>query len=253
MHKKELIIKAAHAGGKVLLKYFGTDLKVKTKSILADLQTDADVGSEKAILKILEKEFPKHNIWGEESGLQDKKSKYTFVIDPLDGSLNYIYNIPYFSVAIALLKDKEPILSVIYDPVLGRTYYAEKNKGAFLNNKKIRVNKESNIKNTSVVYIARYINSKQYYLNLLEKLHNYEVKRVLVNWSVALDFCLFSMGKIEAIIHNGSEPYDYAAGKLLAQEAGALITNFKGDKKFKEEEFLVTNGTKIHKQLLKII
>lgn len=253
MHKKDKIIKSAKEGGKILLKYFGKDLKIENKSTLADMQTKADVESEKAILEILEKEFPDYNIWGEESGLNDKKSEYTFVVDPLDGSYNFINNIPYFSVAVALMKNKEIIFSVIYDPILKRTYWAKKGQGSFLNNKKIKVNKESNIENSSVAYITRYINSKKYYMNLLGELHNYEVRRIFVNWSVALDFCLFSMGKIEAIIHNGSELYDYAAGKLLAQEAGALITNFKGDKEFKEEEFLATNGTKIHKQLLKIV
>ena len=255
MSDKEKVIKSAKAGGKILQKYFGKNLKTERKSTNADLRTKADIESEKAILKILEKEFPEYNIWGEETGYQDKKSEFTFAVDPLDGSLNYITGIPYFSVSIALLKKKELVFSVIYDPITKRTYYAEKEKGAFLNSKKIKVNKESSIKNCSVAYVTRYVNSKSYYLRLMKKLHNYDVKRILEDWSVALDFCLLASGKIEAVIHNGSEFYDFAAGKLIAEEAGALVTDFKGSKilKAKDEIFLATNGTKIHKQLLKVV
>lgn len=253
MKNQSLIIKAAKAGGRVLLKYFGQNLKVKTKSTPADLQTSADLASEKAILEILKKEFPKFNIWSEEAGFIDKKSEYSFVVDPLDGTLNFIYGIPYFSVAIALMKKKETLFSVIYDPVLKKTYWAEKGSGAYLNDKKIKVNQEQNIKKATIAYIAPYKNSKSYYLKLLKNLYSYDVKRILTNWSVALDFCLFASGKIEAIIHVGSELYDYVAGKLITEEAGAKITDFGGNDKFEGDKFLVSNGTKIHKKLLKVV
>jgi len=115
MKNQSSIIKATQAGGKVLIQYFSQNLKIKRKSTPADLQTNADLASEKAILEVLKKEFPKYNIWSEEVGLIDKKSEYSFVIDPLDGTLNFIYGISYFSVAIALMKEKETLFSVIYD------------------------------------------------------------------------------------------------------------------------------------------
>jgi myo-inositol-1(or 4)-monophosphatase len=253
MKKQFSIIKAAKAGGKVLIQHFNQNLEIRAKSTLADLQTNADLASEKVILEILKKEFPKYNIWSEEAGLIDKKSEYSFVIDPLDGTLNFIYGIPYFSVAIALMKKKETLFSIIYDPVFKKTYWAEKGKGAYLNDKKIKVNQETNIKKCSIVYITGYKNSKNYFPKLVKKLDNYKVKRILTNWSVALDFCLFASGKIEAIIHVNSELYDHIAGKLIAEEAGALITDFKGKKEFEGRKFLVSNGTKIHEQILKIV
>ncbi len=251
--KQDKIIKSAKMGGKILSKYFGKNLKTEQKSTKADLRTMADIESEKAILKILKKEFPKYNIWSEECDYIDKNSDYTFVIDPLDGSLNFIYGIPYFSVSIALLYQKVPVFAVIHDPILKRTYWAEKSKGAYFNNKKIKVNKESDIEKCSVVYITGYKNTRKYYQKLVVNLDKYKVKRILTNWSVALDFSLFAAGKIEAIVHNGSEFYDRVAGRLIAEEAGALITDFEGNKKFKGDRFLVSNGTKIHKRLLKIV
>lgn len=253
MSKKENIIKSAKAGGKILLKYFGENLKTEQKSTKSDLRTIADTESEKEILKILKKEFPKNNIWSEECDYIDNKSEFTFVIDPLDGSMNFITGIPYFSISIALLKDNVPILAIVYDPITDNVYSAEKDRGAYLNNKKINVNKESDIEKCSVAYITGYRSPRNYFLKLTEKLDQYKVKRVLAMWSVALDFCIFSQGKIEAIVHNGSELYDRMAGKLIAEEAGALITDFKGNRKFKDDKFLVTNGTGIHKELLKIV
>ena len=253
MNNKEKIIKSAKAGGKILQKYFGKNLKTKQKSTKSDLRTIADTEAEKEILKVLEKEFSKYNIWSEETDYIDKKSEYTFIIDPLDGSMNFITGIPYFSVSIALMKNDEPILAVVYNPTTNDLYYAEKGKGAFLNNKKISVNKESDIEKCSVVYITGYKHPRSYFPELVSKLDKLKIKRVLVNWSVALDFCLFSQGKIEAIVHNGSELYDRVAGVLIAHEAGALVTNYYGSEKFKGDRFLVTNGTRIHKKLLKIV
>jgi myo-inositol-1(or 4)-monophosphatase len=253
MNNKEEIIKSAKAGGKILSKYFGKNLKTEQKSTKADLRTIADIESEKAILKILKKEFPEHNIWSEECDYIDNKSEYTFVIDPLDGSMNFITGIPYYSISIALLKNDEPILAVVYDPTTNNVYYAEKDKGAYLNNRKIKVNNESDIEKCSVVYITGYKHPRSYYPKLVKRLDKYKIKRVLVMWSVALDFCLFSQGKIEAIVHNGSELYDRVAGRLIAEEAGALVTDFKGNKEFRSDKFLVSNGTGIHKKLLKIV
>lgn len=254
MYKKEKIIQSAKEGGKVLQKYFGKNLKTERKSTKADLRTIADTESEKAILKILKKEFSNYNIWSEETEYINKKSDYTFVIDPLDGSMNYITSIPYYSVSIALMKDSEPILAVIYNPTTNDLYYAEKNKGAYLNNKKIKVNRESDIEKCSIVYITGYRGPRKYYSKLVSRLDKLKIKRVLVNWSVALDFCLFSQGKIEAIVHNSSEPYyDRLAGFLIVEEAGALISDFKGNKNFDSDKFLVTNGTKIHNKLLKAV
>jgi myo-inositol-1(or 4)-monophosphatase len=249
------IIRIAEAGGQVLKKYFGQSLKWVEKSTVADFSTKADLESEAVILRILSKEFPDYNIYSEEKGMIEKNSEYTFIVDPLDGSNNFILGIPDFSISIALLKNDEIISAIIHNPTLSRTYYTEKGKGAFLSNKRLRVNKNADIKRATIVYTSNYVYSRDYSSRLVKNLNKKRVKRTLTNWSPALDFCLLASGKIEAIINNGNDVYDFVAGKLIAREAGALITDFKGKKELNDKNkiFLASNGTKIHQQLLKIL
>src|SRR3989338_1377041 len=140
MHAKDQkeIIRAAKAGGEVVRKYFGTVLTIVEKSKASDVRTEADVESEAAIISILKKAFPAYNIFSEECGLIDKKSEYTFYIDPLDGTNNFVLGIPNFSVLIALAHGREAIFGLVYLPMLDVFYHAEKGKGAFLGSKSIK-------------------------------------------------------------------------------------------------------------------
>ena len=251
----ESIIQAATSGGEVIKKYFGKALDIEEKSMAADFRTRADTESEKAILHILRKKFPEFNILSEESGFIDNKSEYTFIIDPLDGSNNFVLGIPDFSVSVGLIQGKKAILGVIHIPLLNHTYYAQEATGAYLHNKRLQVNKESDIKKSTVSYTCGYNNSQEYFESLGHKLHEIKVKRMLYFWSPAVEYCLLASGKLEAIINNKNEIYDYTAGKVIAREAGALITDFEGkpEKSDKGNTFLASNGTIIHRQLLAII
>ena len=125
------IIIAAESGGEVIKKYFGRVLELEQKSIAGDVRTRADTEAEEIILSTLQKDFPTFNIYSEEAGNIDKKSEYTFVLDPLDGSNNFVLGIPVFCVSIGLLKGKEIIAGVIYHPILKDIYFAEKGEGAY--------------------------------------------------------------------------------------------------------------------------
>lgn len=254
--KIEKIIEATGQGSKVLRKYFGQNLKEKEKSLPISFSTTADLESEKIILGILQKNFPGFNILTEEKGLLDKKSEYTFVVDPLDGTSNFVLGIPNFSVSIALFKGNEAIAGVVENPILNQVYFSRALHGAFLNKKRIRVSKEDNIKKATIGYDCDYGHYlEKYFRELLKKLEQKEVKRVLVNMSPALDLCRLASGKIEAFINNGNEIYDFAAGKLIIKEAGGLITDFDGKKEInvKNNVFLASNNTNLHHQLLKIL
>lgn len=255
--KIEKIIEAAEQGSKVLRQYFGQNLEVKEKSLPVNIQTIVDLESEEKILEILEKNFPRFNILAEEKGLIDKKSEYTFIVDPLDGTSNFVLGIPNFSVSIALFKGSEAIAGVVENPILNQVYFARANQGAFLNKKRIRVSKKDNIiKKATIGYDCDYGHYlEKYFRELLKKLEQKEVKRVLVSMSPALDLCRLASGKIEAFINNGNEIYDFAAGKLITKEAGGLITDFDGKKEInvKNNIFLASNGTNLHHQLLKIL
>lgn len=249
------IIKAAKAGGQIVKKYFGKNLKITGKTIPADFKTRADMESEEAILKIIKKKFPKYNIIAEENGKLENGSEYTFAIDPLDGTNNFVLGIPYFSVSIALLKGDEIIFGVVYNPILDNMYFAEKGRGAYLNNKRIFVNKESDLKNSSVPVVFGFKYQDKYERDITKELYLKRTKRVLFNWSFALDAGFLASGKYEAIYVKDINLYDFAAGKLIAREAGALITDEQGnpEKNDKNEAFLISNGTKIHKEILEIL
>jgi myo-inositol-1(or 4)-monophosphatase len=253
-NKFKKLIKISEQAGKIQLKYFGKILKIEEKGIPADFRTKADLESEKYIIKEIEKIFPNYNILSEERGFIDKHSDYTFIIDPLDGTNNFVLGIPIFLLNIALNKNNKTIFTLIHIPILKDTYWAEKGKGAYLNNKKICVNKEKEIKKATISYIQGYKYSKKYYLNLLKNLEKLNIKRLLKTWS-AIDYCLLASGKIESVITNKSEIYDYIAGKLLAKEAGAIVSDFKGKKEKDErnDKFIASNNKIIHKEILKII
>ncbi len=249
------IIAAAKAGGKIARKYFGEVLEIEQKSTIVDFRTKADLESERAILKILSEKFPSYNIFSEEAGNIDKKSAYTFIVDPLDGTNNFTLGIPNFSVSIGLLQDNRCIAGVIYIPLLDKTYFAEEGKGAFCDETKISVSQESLMEKSTVSYTCGYINERRLELELLKKLFSLNTKRYLRNWSPAFDYCLLASGKIEAIINNDNELYDYIAGKIIAREAGAIITDFSGQPQNDKEttQFVASNTQKLHKELLKLL
>ena len=249
------IINSAKSGGRVLKKYFGQNLKQINKGTAANFFTQADIDSEKAVLKVLIKEFPDYNIFSEECGLIGKKSDYIFIIDPLDGTNNFALNIPNFAINIALLQKDQIIASVIHHPILDKTYYAQKGKGAYLDGVRLKTNNTRHLSQATVCYSCAYNDPKNIVAAQMGSLTRANLKRVLSNWAPAYDFCLLALGKLEAIVNNDNEIYDFLAGKLIAREAGAVITDFNGnqEKSDKNSKFLASSNTTIHKQLLKII
>lgn len=248
------IIKAAEAGGDVIRKYFGKDLKVVQKSFPSDVYTKADIDAETAILNVITKQLPSFNIFSEETGEIKKNSDYTLIIDPLDGSNNFVLGIPYFSSSIALLKNDKLVASVVHDPIQKKSYYAERGKGAYCNGKRIKVSKTSTWEESTIVYITNYTVKRKPHKVIIDKIENKKVKRVLRNWSPALDFCMLASGKVEVVVNNYSEIYDHIAGKLIAREAGARITDFIGkpEKNDMNSIFIASNGTKLHQSVMKL-
>lgn len=250
------MIKAAKSGGHILKKYFGQELEARVKLLVSDVVTKADLESESIILKILSDNFPNYNILSEESGQISRKSDRTFIVDPLDGSHNFTLGIPYFSISIALLIKNEIKIGIVYDPILNRTYFAKKRGGSFLDRQRLRVSKESELKNSNIAFTCDYVNAWDAVRDkIMTAIIKKKIKRYLENWSPALDLCLLASGKIDALIVNKNELYDYAAGKLIVKEAGALITDFGGQRETDERNntFLASNGTKIHNQILEIL
>lgn len=249
------IIEAVKTGGEVLKKYFGASLELTQKTSAADFRTKADLESEAAILANLTADFPEYNIVAEEKGSINKNSEYTFYIDPLDGTNNFVLTIANFSISISLCKGDEIIMGVIYNPIIDTIYYAEKGKGAFVDGTPLRVNTEADLKNSTICYSRAYATSHRTETEVMNQLYDKGAKRVMSNWSVAFDFCMLASGRTEAIISSGLELYDWTAGKLIAREAGAKITNFDGtpETSDKNPSFVVSNGTGIHEEILSVL
>ena len=254
MNSLKALQQAARAGGEILQGYFGQTLEVTEKSMASDFRTKADLESEAAILTVLDQEYSHYNIQSEETGFIDRQSEYTFVIDPLDGTNNFSLGIPNFTVSIALLKKEEIVAGVVYQPIIDQMYFAAKGEGAFLEDDQLRVSTETQISKSTVAHGCGYDTPPHVEANLAKDFHKQNIKRVLTNWSIANDFCLLASGKIEGVVIDGSELYDFAAGKIIAKEAGAMVSTFKGEPDADTNRFFFAScNQSIHDAMLAVI
>ncbi|OGD86785.1 hypothetical protein A2Z23_02370 [Candidatus Curtissbacteria bacterium RBG_16_39_7] len=248
----EVAIQAAKEAGGILSFSFGKDHKQTFKADFSP-SIKADLLAEKKILATLQRAFPKHQILSEESG-KHGKSDFCWVIDPLDGTSNYLRGIPIFGVSIALLFKGESLLGVIYLPQTNELFWAEKGKGAYLDGKKIEVSKISELKKTvTTLEWGRGENDRKFFGKILAKLLSRAGTTKHLGSSV-YNFSMLARGRIDAILDQGSQIWDRAAGLLLVEEAGGKVTDLEGKVwKFDSWGFLATNGTKIHREILGIL
>lgn len=250
----EPIVKTAVKAGQVLKRYFGESLEIEGKSQPSDFRTKADLESEKVIINELAKYYPLFSILAEENGFIKKNSEYCFIVDPLDGTNNFVLGIPNFTVSIALQKNGKTIFGVVYQPITNQIFQAERGKGAILDGHKIKVNAESDFKNASIAVSLGYAFPDKV-LNTAQSLcFAKKCKRFMNNWSVAYDLCSLALGRIEVMINYNCEIHDFAAGKIIAEEAGAFVTDYQGKPADDQNcRFVATNGTGIHQKILKLV
>jgi histidinol-phosphatase len=241
-------IEAAKEGAKLASKYFNNLPKVAWKEDESPV-TKADVETEKVIRGYINRHYPDHGIHGEE--LPDKKSKspYTWVIDPIDGTRDYIRGIPFWATYVAVLKNNEPIIGVIYLPILGDLITAEKGKGTFLNGKRVQVSKIKKLKEAYISHgqLRRFAHiGKEKQLIKLSKI--IRATRSYGNFGLKM----LLEGKIDAMIEAYGALHDFAATSIVVEEAGGNFTSLSGKKSLTEGTGLWTNGL-IHKQVLDIL
>ena len=215
--------------GDLQLSYFGNISSIDRKSTNIDLVTNADIESEKVIISRIKKAYPNHSIISEEAGSIENNSEYTWIIDPLDGTTNFTHNLPIFAVSIALKRQDEIISGVVFNPAADKCFYAEKNKGAFLNDKKIFPTSTSNLSNCLLATGFPYLHDEKYDLSFDIFKEFYDKTRGLRRLgSAALDLCFVAMGRFDGFYEFNLEPWDICAGALIAHEAGALVTDWDG-------------------------
>ena len=256
MYKKELQIakQISIKSGKFLKQKFNTwergqDQYKKNEEIV----TWCDKKIEKIILKELKKHFPKYNTLSEEAGQKNKKSDYTWIIDPLDGTSNFTIHNPLFSVSLALIYKKEIILGVTYLPMLNELYYANKGQGAFKNNKKIKVSNINNLKRSFLTYChgLKLSDIKKSY-KIYEYLH-IKARDCRHFGSTTIELAMVAGGKIEGLIVPKANIWDIAAGIILIKEAGGNISTWQNKKWHLKSKTLIASNTKIHNKLIKVI
>lgn len=244
-------IEAAMRARKVHLSYYKklTDIRNKLDSSLV---SEADQKSERAIRELIRKKFPDIDILGEEEGLEKRSaSKSRWLIDPLDGTTNYVHGYPFFCSSIALEIDGEIKVAVVDSAIFKKTYWAVKGFGAFVNKKKIATSKSKSISESLVATgFSTYGGTKlDLEMTVFQKLIE-KSRGVRRSGSAALELCMLAEGALDGFWEYGLKPWDTAAGSLIVLEAGGSVTNQNGEKFHPDQEVVVASNGKIHKELL---
>jgi myo-inositol-1(or 4)-monophosphatase len=225
------MIKAARQAGNTILRQIGRieGLNVVEKA-RHDFASEVDAQAEKDIIRELKRAFPQHAFLGEEGGRQGR-GRHTFVIDPLDGTSNYLHGIPHFCVSIAMLDGQEPIHAVVFDPLRNEIFYATKGSGAYLNERRIRVTARQEL--TGALLITGFPPRERQRLALqLEAVRallvEHQAEDIRRTGSAALDLAYVAAGRVDGYFEAGVKAWDIAAGMLLVREAGGKVCDFRG-------------------------
>jgi len=231
-----IMIKACEKASKILIRDFGEIEKLQvSKKGPSDFVTNSDLKTEKIIINELKRAKPNYSIISEENGIEDNKDKKnTWIIDPIDGTVNFLHGIPHFAISIALKSNNEIISGLIFDPIKNEMFYAEKNNGAFFNNHRIRVSKKNQINECLFVTGGK-----------LEKELTLTYRK---SGCAALDLAYVASGRYDGYFQNNLNLWDIAAGILLVKEAGGVIN--KIDLSINENIKIIASSPDINKKLL---
>jgi myo-inositol-1(or 4)-monophosphatase len=253
---KEAAIEAAQRAGRVLMEGITKEKKVSYKSSPIDLVTEFDRRSQEVIVGFLRDRYPEHGILAEEGIVKQslaKQSDYIWIIDPLDGTTNFAHGYPMFCVSIALEVKGEIVLGVVYNPFLGELFVAELKGGATLNGEPISVSKTKSLRESLLA------TGFSYKFGLMERNLGhfsdfiYQAQAVRRDGSAALDLCYVAMGRFDGLWELDLKPWDVAAGFLIVQEAGGLVTDFSGNRfNIYGSEILASNGH-IHQEMIRVL
>lgn len=248
---KQTLLDATHAGSRILQQYFNGSFTVSSKSNINDLVTQADHESEAAIIEVIRKAFPDHYILTEESGDLKMDSNIKWIIDPIDGTVNFANGIPICCVSIGVEQDGKMVLGAVYNPFMNEFFFAERGAGATFNDSKMQVSEKTELRTSCLVtgFPYSYLDSPNGPLQVFEKLirQNIPVRRL---GSAALDLCWVAAGRFDGFYEHKLQAWDSAAGFLIVEEAGGRVTDFKGDHYSPYQPGVVATNGKIHDELL---
>lgn len=237
---------AALEAGALLKEGFGTPYQIKTKLGDHDLVTQFDISSQKLIIEKIKGHFPSHHFLAEEEGVSDQPSdEIIWIIDPLDGTVNFAHNVPYFAVSIAAARGKELLAAAVYHPLMDELFLAEKGGGAYLNGRKLAVT-ETKVFEKALLATGFPYDVKKNPLHCIDRFAKMAALGVpLRRIGVAsLDLSYVAAGRFDAFWEVGLQPWDMAAGKLLIEEAGGQVSLYDGSERtiYKYLPLLASNG-----------
>lgn len=251
---KKRLIKIVKKAGKILKKGYYSDKSVRFKA-KKDLVTIYDLAVEKYLKKEFSKYFKEFNIIAEESNNNSVEFGNSIIIDPIDGTTNFVNKVPHTAISVGVYKDKKPFMAIVYNPILNELYYAKKDCGAFLNGKKIRVSKEDDLQKSLLATGFPYSSGENVDdLNDVAK----KIKSVLPHCqdirrlgSASIDLCMVAKGVFEGYYEMNLKAWDVSAGILILSEAGGKVTNINSEEyKLFEDKYIVATNSKIHEKLL---
>lgn len=244
-------IQTAKEAGEILKKYFETSLEKRLKDDKS-IVTEADEKAEARIIEIIKNKYPNHGILGEESGEQEGDGEYVWVIDPLDGTQNFVNGIPIFATSIGLVRNNVPVAAAVYNPVTDSLFSAEQGKGAFWNGHPMHVSEQTPDTAMITIGTSSKPEDKELVRNCFVGSKDY-VKSVRYLGSAVLELAYLARGGTEGFLNIGTKKWDYAAGSLLVLEAGGTVTDFQGNPwEFSNNYFIASNGI-IHTKLLELV
>ena len=250
----DIALEAAQKAGSIIRENFHKKIEVDYKGRI-NLVTNVDREAEKAVIETIKQYYLKHNILTEETEHeQDASQPFRWVIDPLDGTTNYVHGFPFVCVSIALQKNNESIVGVVYNPILNELFYAEKGGGSFRNNEPISVSDNADFSKSLLATGFPYdmLNEERNNIKNFSKMIK-KCRGIRRPGAAALDLCYVACGIFDGYWELELYPWDTAAGLVILEEAGGKVTKFD-DSKFSifDKEIVVSNG-KVHGEMVKVL
>ncbi len=248
---KQTLIEATNAGAGELMRFFNGTFKISNKEGINNLVTEADHASDKAIQDVIKKAFPDHGIVSEETAEVVSDSEYKWIIDPIDGTVNFANGIPICCVSIGLEHKGQMLMGAVYNPNLKEFFFAEKGEGATLNDVKISVSNKTEVLRSCLVtgFPYTYLDQPNGPLQAFERLirRGVPVRRL---GSAAIDLCWVAAGRFDGFYEHQLNAWDSAAGFLIVEEAGGRVTDLKGGTYSPFQPGIIATNGLIHDELI---
>ena len=250
------MVKACRKASKTIIRDFGEieNLQVSLKGP-GDFVTASDKKVEKILINELQEARPSYSILSEEIGQINNDKSFKWIIDPIDGTANFLHGIPHFAISIGLEHDDEIICGIVYDPIKDEMFVAEKGNGSYLNNQRMRVSSRSKLKDCIVFTGGPRLDSKNKELALEEyiKFSSKILIPIRKLGSASLDMAYVAAGRCDGFWQRNLNYWDIAAGIILVKEAGGFVTDFEGENRYVENKTILATNSKINKEMIEVL